>query len=58
MANKKLLNTGITLAIEGNLIDDSKLISQRIENKDQIISFGCIGVRRELIDWYIIEEAK
>ena len=51
------LTTGETMCIEGKeRIDDSQLIAQRIENEQDIISFGDIGVKRDLIDWYVIED--
>ena len=51
------IKTGETMCIEGKeRIDDSQLIAQRIENEKDIISFGDIGVKREFIDWYVIEE--
>lgn len=51
------IKTGETMCIEGKeRIDDSQLIAQRIENEQDIISFGDIGVKRELIDWYVIDE--
>ena len=51
------LNTNETIFVEGKgLIDHDELISQRIESGLDIISFGSVGVKRELIDWYTIEE--
>ena len=51
------LKTGETICIEAKeRIDDSQLIAQRIENEQDIISFGDVGVKRELIDWYVIED--
>ena len=51
------LKTGETICIEGKeRIDDSQLIAQRIENEQDNISFGDVGVKRELIDWYVIED--
>ena len=51
------LTTGETMCIEGKeRIDDSQLIAQRIKNEQDIISFGDIGVKRDLIDWYVIED--
>lgn len=37
-------------------IDMPELIAQRIENKEDIIVFGLVGVKRELIEWYTITE--
>lgn len=37
-------------------IDMPELITQRIENKEDIVVFGLIGVKRELIEWYTIKE--
>ena len=51
------LKTGETICIEcKERRDDSQLIAQRIENEQDIISFGDVGVKRELIDWYVIED--
>lgn len=51
------LTTGEYIKIEGNqVIDMPEIIAQRIENKDDIIVFGFMGVKRELIEWYTIAE--
>ena len=33
-----------------------EIISHRIENKEDIVVFGCMGIKRELIEWYTITE--
>lgn len=51
------LTTGEYIKIEGNqVIDMPEIIAQRIENKDDIIVFGFMGAKRELIEWYTIAE--
>lgn len=51
------LTTGEFIRIDGDQsIDMPELIAQRIENKEDIIVFGLLGVRRELIEWYAIKE--
>lgn len=51
------LTTGEYIKIEGNqVIDMPDIIAQRIENKEDIIVFGFMGVKRELIEWYTITE--
>lgn len=51
------LTTGESIRIEGSrAIDMPEIISQRIENKEDIIVFGLLGVKRELIEWYTITE--
>lgn len=51
------LTTGEYIKIEGNqVIDMPEVIAQRIENKEDIIVFGFMGVKRELIEWYTITE--
>ena len=51
------LTTGEFIRIDGDQsIDMPELIAQRIENKEDIIVFGLVGVRRELIKWYAIKE--
>mgnify|MGYP006871898081 FL=1 len=51
------LTTGEYIKIEGNqVIDIPEIIAQRIENKEDIIVFGFMGVKRELIEWYTITE--
>lgn len=51
------LTTGEFIRIDGDQsIDMPELIAQRIENKEDIIVFGLLGVRRELIEWYVIKE--
>lgn len=51
------LITGEYIKIEGNqVIDMPEVIAQRIENKEDIIVFGFMGVKRELIEWYTITE--
>lgn len=51
------LTSGEYIKIEGNqVIDMPEIIAQRIENKDDIIVFGFMGVKRELIEWYTITE--
>ncbi|MGL5328952.1 MAG: hypothetical protein ACRDD7_06765 [Peptostreptococcaceae bacterium] len=51
------LTTGETMTIEGhNIIDRPEVISQRIENKEDIIIFGSMGIKRELIEWYTVSE--
>lgn len=51
------LTTGEYIKIEGNqVIDMPDVIAQRIENKEDIIVFGFMGVKRELIEWYTITE--
>ena len=51
------LTTGECIKIEGNqVIDIPEVIAQRIENKEDIIVFGFMGVKRELIEWYTITE--
>lgn len=53
------LTNGEMIRIEGNqVIDIPEIISQRIENKEDIITFGYAGVKRELIEWYTIAEVK
>ena len=53
------LTSGETVSMIGNqVIDMPKIISQRIENKEDIIIFGFMGVKRELIEWYTITEIK
>lgn len=37
-------------------INMPELITQRIENKEDIVVFGSIGIKRELIEWYTIKE--
>lgn len=51
------LTSGETISILGNqVIDMPEIIYQRIENKEDIIVFGYMGVKRELIEWYTITE--
>ncbi len=51
------LTTGEYIKIEGNqVIDMPEVITQRIENKEDIIVFGFMGIKRELIEWYTITE--
>ena len=51
------LTSGEFIRIDGDQsIDMPELIAQRIENKEDIIVFGLLGVRRELIEWYAIKE--
>ena len=51
------LTTGECIKIEGSqAIDIPEVISQRIENKEDIVVFGLLGVKRELIEWYTITE--
>lgn len=51
------LATGECIRIEGSqAIDMPEIISQRIENKEDIVVFGLLGVKRELIEWYTITE--
>ena len=51
------LTSGETISIIGNqVIDMPEIIYQRIENKEDIIVFGYMGVKRELIEWYTITE--
>lgn len=51
------LTTGEFIRIDDDQsIDMPELIAQRIENKEDIIVFGLLGVRRELIEWYVIKE--
>lgn len=51
------LTDGEYIRIEGNqVIDMPEVISQRIENKEDIVVFGFLGVKRELIEWYTITE--
>lgn len=51
------LTTGEYIKIKGNqVIDMPEVIVQRIENKEDIIVFGFVGVKRELIEWYTITE--
>lgn len=51
------LTTGEFIRIDDDQsIDMPELITQRIENKEDIIVFGLVGVRRELIKWYAIKE--
>ena len=51
------LTNGEMIRIEGNqVIDMPEIIAQRIENKEDIIIFGYIGIKRELIEWYTITE--
>ena len=51
------LTTGEFIRIDDDQsIDMPELITQRIENKEDIIVFGLLGVRRELIEWYVIKE--
>lgn len=51
------LTTGESIRIEGSqAIDMPEIISQRIENKEDIVVFGLLGVKRELIEWYTITE--
>ena len=51
------LTTGECIKIEGGqAIDMPEIISQRIENKEDIVVFGLMGVKRELIEWYTITE--
>lgn len=51
------LTTGEFIRIDDNeAIDMPELIAQRIENKEDIIVFGLVGVKRELIEWYTITE--
>ena len=51
------LTTGECIKIEGaQAIDMPEIISQRIENKEDIVVFGLMGVKRELIEWYTITE--
>ena len=51
------LTNGESISLIGNqAIDMPEIISHRIENKEDIIVFGCMGVKRELIKWYTITE--
>ena len=51
------LTSGETISILGNqVIDMPEIIYQRIKNKEDIIVFGYMGVKRELIEWYTITE--
>lgn len=51
------LTSGEFIRIDGDQsIDMPELIAQRIENKEDIIVFGLVGVKRELIEWYAIKE--
>ena len=51
------LTTGEFIRIDDDQsIDMPELIAQRIENKEDIIVFGLVGVKRELIEWYTIKE--
>ena len=51
------LTNGEFIRIDGDQsIDMPELIAQRIENKEDIIVFGLLGVKRELIEWYAIKE--
>ena len=53
------LTSGETISIAGNqVIDMPEIIAQRIEDKEDIIIFGLMGVKRELIEWYTITEIK
>lgn len=51
------LTTGEFIRIDDNqAIDMPELIAQRIENKEDIVVFGLVGIKRELIEWYTITE--
>lgn len=51
------LTDGNTLVLEGNeVIDMPEIIEQRFQNKDEFIIFGYMGIRRDLIEWYKINE--
>ena len=51
------LISGETISVVGNqVIDMPEIISHRIENKEDIVVFGCMGIKRELIEWYTITE--
>ena len=51
------LTSGETISVVGNQAKDKpELISHRIENKEDIEVFGCMGIKRELIEWYTITE--
>ena len=51
------LTTGESIRIEGSeVIDMPEIISRSIENKEDIVVFGLLGVKRELIEWYTITE--
>lgn len=51
------LTTGEFIRIDDDqTIDMPELIAQRIENKEDIIVFGLVGIKRELIEWYTITE--
>ena len=51
------LTSGETISIVGNqVIDMPEVIEARIGNKEDIIIFGYMGVKRELIEWYTITE--
>ena len=51
------LTNGECIKIKGGqAIDMPEIISQRIENKEDIVVFGLLGVKRELIEWYTITE--
>lgn len=53
------LTSGETISIVGNqAIDNPEEIGLRIENKEDIIIFGYMGIKRELIEWYTITEIK
>ena len=43
-------------SLENKVIDMPEVIEARIGNKEDIIIFGYMGVKRELIEWYTITE--
>ena len=53
----KLRDGEILTTVGNGTIDDQEIIEARIKNKEDIIVFGSIGVRRDLIDWYTIAES-
>ena len=51
------LTSGETISIAGNqVIAMPEVIESKIRNKEDIIIFGYMGVKRELIEWYTITE--
>ena len=51
------LTDGETISIAGNqVIYMPEVIEDKIANKEDIITFGYMGVKRELIEWYTITE--
>ena len=52
----KLTNGEIISVVGNQVIDMPEIISHRIENKEDIVVFGFMGIKRELIEWYTITE--